>query len=142
MLREGPSTPCDVSSMHSLSGSETQSERYSRERRLYQNSKERQKPAPRPRHVSLAIINRQLVERARTDPVPKTNHIVIRTAASHEDDTEQDETDDGDDFHAREPELGFAVCAHAEEIYQDDEDEADGHVYCGMGVCVCCVSTG
>lgn len=53
---------------------------------------------------------------------------MIRSTASHEDDTEQNQTDDGDDFDGREPEFGFSVGARTEEVDGEDENEADCHV--------------
>ena len=62
-------------------------------------------------------------EGARRAPVPEAVAVVRRVATQHADQGEEDEADDQDDFAEGEPEFGFAVPFHGEDV-----DEAAGYL--------------
>lgn len=58
-----------------------------------------------PSHLS----DRDLLERSRVAPVPETDLVVGRTSATHEDERENEQANDGHNLDRREPELCLAV---------------------------------
>lgn len=48
------------------------------------------------------------------------------TAAEEEDQAEDEETDEGEDFYAGEPEFGFAVVGDGEDVEGEDGEEEQG----------------
>lgn len=100
---------------------------------LNETRPESEEPAPSTGNIRPISTKRELVERSRVNPVSESDRVVVRSAASHKDNTENDETDDGDDLDGGEPEFGFSVCPRSEEIDGQDENEADRHPYGRMG---------
>lgn len=68
-------------------------------------------------------------KRTRADPIPETDSIMVRPAATHQYHTQDDQTDDGEDLHGREPEFCLAVRASTEKVDGEDEHETDSHVH-------------
>jgi hypothetical protein len=102
---------------------------------------------------AITTLNRDVVERTyrisdlakhetwltltRVPPVSESNGVMIRSTSSHENDTENDKTDNGDNLQAREPELHFSKDSRSQEVYGKDENQKDCHVDCRMRRCVC-----
>jgi hypothetical protein len=66
---------------------------------------------------------RVLGERSWFPPVLETDDLTGRSTASRDDDTEENETDNRQDFDGSEPELAFSVDTGTKEIDDDDYDE-------------------
>lgn len=62
----------------------------------------------------------------RSVPVFETNDLARRSTTGRDDDTEDDQTDNGEDLDGGEPEFGFTVGTGTEEVDKDDDEETDG----------------
>lgn len=82
-------------------------------------------PAEETTGVSLDAV--VLNERAGVLPVTETNAVVVRSSTEVKNDTEDNETDDGDDLDRGEDELRLAVDTSTEEI--DDNNHDDEYCY-------------
>lgn len=58
---------------------------------------------------------------------------MVWATPSHQDDTKDDESDNGDDFQAREPEFHLSENPGAEEVDCEDENQEYSHVYSRVG---------
>lgn len=72
---------------------------------------------------AVPTVNRDVIERPRVAPVPEADRIVIRSATSHEDNAENDETDNRGDFDGRKPELCLPVHPRTKGVDDEDRDE-------------------
>ena len=53
-------------------------------------------------------------------PVPKTDAVVARVSTKIDDDAHEEQSNEGDDLDAAEPELEFTEDAYAEEVYTEN----------------------
>ena len=60
-------------------------------------------------------------------PVPESQAIVRRPSAKVEDQSQQEQTDDGDDLDASEAEFGFTIDRHGEDVEAHDHNDDDGN---------------
>lgn len=58
-------------------------------------------------------------------PVLEANDLATWSATCREDDTEQDQTDDGNDLDGSEPEFTFTIDTSTHKVDEDDDDKAD-----------------
>lgn len=66
-----------------------------------------------------------LSEGSGVPPVGKSE-VTLISSSGVDDDTDEDQTDDGEDLDGGEPELGFTITFGSEHVDGDDDDKGDG----------------
>lgn len=66
--------------------------------------------------------------RTRVSPVSESDGFMVWATPSHQDDTKDDESDNGDDFQAREPEFHLSKNPCSQEVDGEDENQENRHV--------------
>ena len=77
-----------------------------------------------------------LHEGARMLPVSETDAVVVRSTAQIKYDTEDDETDDGDNLYGCEDKLRLAIHAGSEQVNHDDDNQEYGYPRCAVDCAV------
>lgn len=87
------------------------------------------KGGPESEEVARLPADQVLLDRAVLLPVPEPGGVVVWCAAAHDDETDKNQTDDGDELDAREPELGLTKDLDGEDVESEVDAQNDGDPY-------------